>query len=341
MTLTQRKMKILAAIVHSYIETCEPVGSKLIAANMGVSSATVRNEMAELSEMGYLDQPHTSAGRVPSERGYRFYLDHLMEPYDLSFAERQILDSALHARSIDTDRMFQNLAGAIARVTHLSVAATTPSGIMATVRAVQFVQTSRRTAMIVLMASTGTIKTKVFHCDFDLTPDILRIFFRVFNEKLARKRVIEITPAFVQNFGASLGEMMFLMATALAALEEVAADTLQSEVCIDGQMNLLFCPEYKDGSLLPIMEYLERPQEFAQLIRGRRDKTQTLCGSEIGRRELVSSGLAISKYYVGKEEAGAIGILGPMRMDYAKCEAVLSYITESLGEVLTRLMEEE
>ena len=84
MTLTQRKMKILAAIVNSYIETSEPVGSKLIAANMNVSSATVRNEMAELSEMGYLDQPHTSAGRVPSERGYRFYLDHLMEPYDLS-----------------------------------------------------------------------------------------------------------------------------------------------------------------------------------------------------------------------------------------------------------------
>lgn len=339
--LTERKKKILDFIVTSYIETGDPVGSKLIALDMGVSSATIRNEMADLVEMGYLEQPHTSAGRIPSKNGYRFYIDNLMQPYELKLSEKYILDSAVSSGEVDTDRLFQLISGAISKVTKLSVAAITPSGIMATVRAVQFVQTSRRTAMIVLMTSTGTIKTKVFHCDFDLSPDILRIFFRVFNERLARKRVIEITPAFVQSFGASLGEMMLIMASALNALTEVAADTLHSEICIDGQMNLIYSPEYKSNSAAQIMQYLERPREFANLISSRHDNLEIMVGSEIGRQELETSGLVVSKYFVAGQEAGAIGILGPMRMDYRKCAAVLLYITETLGDMLTRLMEEE
>lgn len=339
--LTERKEKILDFIVTSYIETGDPVGSKLIASYMDVSSATVRNEMADLVEMGYLEQPHTSAGRIPSKRGYRFYIDNLMKPYELTSLEKNILDAALSSGEVDTDRLFERVAGSAAKVTKLAVAAITPNGAVANVRAVQFVQTSRRTAMIVLMTSTGTIKTKVFHCDFDLSPDILRIFFRVFNEKLARKQVAEITPAFVQSFGASLGEMMLIMSSALNALTEVAADTLHSEVCIDGQMNLVFSPEYRANSAAHIMQYLERPREFANLISGRREDFEIMIGNEIGRPELSSSGLAVTKYYVAGQEAGAIGILGPMRMDYRKCAAVLLYIANKLGETLTRLMEEE
>ena len=339
--LTERKKRILDFIVTSYIETGDPVGSKLISLDMGVSSATIRNEMADLVEMGYLEQPHTSAGRVPSKDGYRYYIDNLMKPYELSFSEKYILDSAVSSGEVNTDRLFQLVSGAIEKVTKLSVAAITPSGLMATIRAVQFVQTSRRSAMIVLMTSTGTIKTKVFHCDFDLSPDILRIFFRVFNEKLARKKVIEITPAFVQTFGASLGEMMLIMASALNALIEVAADTLHSEICIDGQMNLIYSPEYKGNSAAQIMHYLERPREFANLISSRNDNLEIMVGNEIGRPELLSSGLVVSKYFVAGQEAGSIGILGPMRMDYSKCAAVLLYITKALGDMLTRLMEED
>jgi heat-inducible transcriptional repressor len=297
--------------------------------------------MADLSEMGYLEQPHTSAGRVPSQKGYRFYIDKLMPAYELDLTEKNILDSAVNSGTVDTDILFRNISSAVAKVTRLSVAATTPNGVMATVRAVQFVQTSRRTAMIVLMASTGTIKTKIFHCDFDLTPDILRIFFRIFNEKLIKKRVIEITPAFVQSFAASLGETVFIVASALSALVMVANDTIQSDVCVDGQMNLLFCPEYAEAGFLRVMHYLDRPREFANLICNRKENMTVMVGKEIGRPELNMSGLVAAKYFVDEQEAGAIGIIGPMRMNYGKCIAVLSYTIENLGKILTRLMEDE
>ncbi|MBC8533758.1 heat-inducible transcriptional repressor HrcA [Yeguia hominis] len=341
MELSERKLKILAAIVSSYIENGEPVGSKSIASDLGVSSATVRNEMADLSELGFLEQPHTSAGRIPSQRGYRLYIDHMMEKKPVTEREKNYMDSALHAGAYDPDRLLLNVSKVLAAITKLAAVSTTPSGNMAVVRAIQFVQTSRRTAMIVLMSSAGTMKTRVFHCDFDLTPEILRIFFRVFNERLAGKPVSSITPAFIQTLGASLGEMMLLMSSALMALLEVANDTLETDVCLDGQVNLLFYPEYGGAKAFAMMQFLERSREVARLLLNQPGEMQVLVGAETGRPELAESGVVIARYAIGGEDAGAIGVIGPMRMDYSKTIANLEYLSHSVGTCLTQLMREE
>ena len=141
MELSERKLKILAAVVSSYIENGEPVGSKAIASDLGVSSATVRNEMAELSALGLLEQPHTSAGRVPSQRGYRLYIDRIMEKKTVSEGERKYIDSVLNAGAYDPERLLLNVSKVLAEITRLAAVSTTPSGNMAVVRAVQFVQT--------------------------------------------------------------------------------------------------------------------------------------------------------------------------------------------------------
>ena len=340
MELTGRKLKILAAVVDAYVETGEPVGSKALAMDLGVSSATIRNEMADLSEMGLLEQPHTSAGRIPSQRGYRLYVDRVMEQKPVPQAERLYLGSLLQTAG-DPDRLLESVSQALALMTRFVAVSTTPAGGMAKVRAVQFVQTSRRSAMILLLSSTRTIKTRVFHCDFDLSPEILRIFFRTVNEKVAGMPVSEITPAFIQSFAASLGEMTLLMSSALMALLEVAQASMETGVRLNGQMNLLFYPEFEGGGARRVMDFLGRPQELADLLLGQPPRVHVLIGRETRQPELCDSSVVFARYSIGGDSAGAIGVIGPTRMDYARLVPGVEYLSRMVGNLLTEWMKED
>ncbi len=338
MELTPRKKKILTATVELYTVSGEPVGSKVLCENLDirVSSATVRNEMSDLAGMGLLNQPHTSAGRVPSERGWRVYLDSLMTPIPISPEQRHFIDALLLPGAYDPEKLLDGVSRALAGMTHMAAISTTPSGSGATVSGVQFVQTSRRTAMLILMTTSGTMHTRVFHCDFDLSPDVLRVFFRVFNEQLTGKPVRRITPAFLQTLGAGLGEAALLMSSALMALQDAAREAMGSDVRMDGQTNLLFCPEFTPMGLRRIMQYLDRPQEVYRLLE--RAGTRVLLGRESGVPALEDASLAIAHYAVCGHDAGAIAVLGPMRMPYRRLLGVLDYVARSVGRMLTELI---
>ena len=341
MELTPRKERILSSVVAGYVKNGEPVGSKTVAEEVGVSSATVRNEMADLVELGLLEQPHTSAGRVPSQMGYREYVDRLMKVPPIGEEERRAFDSMLLAGSYDPEGLLSRASRLLSGVTRCVGLAATPSGDTAQVRAVQFVQTSRRTAMLILMSSAGTMKNRVFHCDFDLTNDILRVFFRVFNGKLVGKNVSDITPALLQGIGVSLGEMYVLVGAPLRALLEVARDTMETEILFSGQMNLLFYPELEHGGARRVMNFLERREDVAVLLRQRPGQVSVLIGREMGRPELDKTSLAVSRYLVDGQDAGALAVLGPVRMDYPRVVAILQYVSQELGQQLTVLMRDE
>lgn len=341
MEITPRKEKILSSVVTGYVHSGEPVGSKVIADKIGVSSATVRNEMAELTELGLLEQPHTSAGRIPSQKGYREYVDRLMEPRELRPEEKRYLDSMLLGSAYDPERLLTCVSRTLSAVTRFAAITTTPSGSTAKVRAVQFVQTSRRTAMLILMSSAGTMKNRVFHCDFDLTSEIMRVFFRVFNEKVTGRNVADITPAFIQSMGASLGELSILAGSALLTLLEVAKDTMLTQVLLSGQMNLLFYPELEHGGARRVMDFLEQNDLLVSLLEQRPGKVSVLIGGETGRAELSHSSMVISRYAIGEQDAGAIAALGPVRMDYPRIVAVIHYLTQEVSRMLTVLMKEE
>lgn len=341
MELTPRKERILSSVVAGYVKSGEPVGSKAVAEEVGVSSATVRNEMADLIELDLLEQPHTSAGRVPSQRGYREYVDRLMQVPNLSEEERRAFDSMLLSGSYDPERLLARASRLLSGVTRCAAVATTPSGDAAQIRAVQFVQTSRRTAMLILMSSAGTMKNRVFHCDFDLTNDILRVFFRVFNSKVAGKNVSDITPAFLQGVGVSLGEMYVLVGAPLRALLEVARDTMGTEILLSGQMNLLFYPELGQVGARRVMDFLERREDVANLLRQKPGQVTFLIGREMNRPELDRTAVGVSRYQVEGQDAGALAVLGPVRMDYPRVAAILSYVTAQVSQQLTVLMGEE
>ncbi len=342
--LSRRKETILAAIVKAYVQTGEPVGSKVLAEQLGVSSATVRNEMAGLSQLGLLEQPHTSAGRIPTHLGYRYYIDYLMQPSPLPEAEQRYLDGLLLTDAYEPERLLENVSQILADLTKFAALSTPPPVAGSVIRGVQFVQTSRRTAMAILMMSSGAVKNRMFRCDFDLTQDMMRIFFRVLNERLAGLPVTSLTPAFVQSLGVSLGELAPLISSALVALLEIAQDSMQAQIRLNGQTNLLFYPEFSHGNVRPVMDFLESRQELSRLLfrtPPHGSHVYALIGEETQRPELVQSSLLAVRYAVEGKEAGIIGVLGPTRMDYPFLMARLEYLAASVGKLLTDLLQED
>lgn len=341
MELTDRKQKILSSVIESYVHSAEPVGSKGIAEEIGVSSATVRNEMAELIDLGLLEQPHTSAGRVPSQKGYRKYIDTILQEKELKEEEKKYYDSMLLSSAYDPERLLKSVSHLLSGTTKYLSVVTTPSGSISKVKAVQFVQISRRTAMLILMSSAGTVENRIFYCDFDVTSEILRMFFRIFNEKVSGMPVSQITIPFIQTMGASLGELSMLSGSALVALLEVAQATTKTEMLLRGQMNLLFYPEFELGTVRRIVNFFEEKEGVLQLLAQRPGKPAVLIGRETGSAELMDASMVISRYVVNQQDTGAIAVLGPVRMNYGRIIATLEYISTQIGQMLTMLMHED
>ena len=302
--------------------------------------------MSELADRGLLLQPHTSAGRIPSQKGYRVYVDRLMKRRPLSPEERRTIDSLLLSASYDPQKLLEGVSRLLAGMTRFAAVSTSPGGAGADVRAVQFVQTSRRTAMAILITSAGTMKTRVFHCDFDLTPDILRVFFRTVNERVAGRGVEEITPAFIQGLAASQGEMAILMSSALMAVLDAAQEAMAADVCLHGQMNLLFCPEFEGSGARRVIDFLSREEELTRLILAQGTQgaqaggPRVLIGRETKRAELANSSVVSCRYGINGRDAGAIAVIGPTRMDYSKMVASIEYLANAVGRMLTELLDQ-
>ena len=260
MELSARKEKILAAVCGAYVLTGDPGGQQAYRCRAGrfVGYGAQRHG-GTVRTWAFWPSRTPPAGRVPSARGYRFYIDRLMRVPSLTGQEKSYVDSMLQPHAFDPEKLMTAATDAVASLTRMAALTTTPSGGGAVIRGVQLVQVGRRTAIILLMSSAGTIKSRVFHCDFDLSQEILRVFFRLLNSKLAGQPVSSVTPALIQSLMASFGEMSVLMSSALVALLDVVNDTIWTRVCLSGQMNLLYYPEYDRESARRVMDLLERP----------------------------------------------------------------------------------
>lgn len=342
MELTKRKQAILSSIVNSYIYTGEPVGSKRIAEEIGISSATVRNEMADLTELGLLKQPHTSSGRMPSHDGYRRYVGWLPRDLSLSGESVKYIDAYLAQEAYDSARLLRQSRYALAEVTHNMAAVSTPNQQEVLVQAVQFVQIGRRNAMLVLILSSGSVNSRVFHCEFDLTNEIMAMLFRAFNQKVRGKRVADISIPFIQTMGASLGEVSILASAAFVALYEAAQEATTQEVQTAGITNLLFYSDFSQPELYQIVKVLEQRELLLSLLgKWKRAGRMVLVGEECGKRELSNCSVVLAKYHIGSEVTGEIAAVGPVRMDYRKTIAAVRYIADAISELLTSRMNEE
>ena len=341
MELSERKQKILAAIVEQYIRTGEPIGSKSLMEilPMKVSSATIRNEMAELAAMGLLEQPHTSAGRIPSHAGYRYYIDHLMHARELDDDSRRKIESAI-GKGSDPEHLLSRAGEVLADLTNCAAVSTTPAGESTRIRRIEMVPVGSRTAMLVLLTSTGILKSRICRTDMPITVPILERFYNVTSTQLVGKALADVHTTAMQTLAASLGADAFSMLPFLAGIAELARDAAQTDIRLDGQSNLLGYRELEENAY-ELMEFLRNGEPLSALISSSRDDVQVLIGKENKFRQLSNSSVILARYEVGGEESGTLGVIGPTRLDYAKLIPSVRYLTDLVGRLLTRSIDDE
>ena len=341
--LDARKLRILSAIVETYIATGEPVGSKLVAYLLGgeVSPATVRNEMAVLFDMGLLEQPHTSAGRVPSHLGYRVYLDRLMKEKPLTTVEKQEIEALFNLRDPDPERLLEDAAKALANYTGCAVISTTLTKESAKIRKIELIPATSRTVVILLIASNGMVKNKVCRVDFTLTPRIVEFFQNFANGHLAGKSINEVTTGYLSSMAFTLGdEYTDVFTPLLSAIYELCRECSDGHIYRSGASNLL---EYADLRQVAnqLFRVINSREAVMDLVEKGGEGIRVFIGKENPNSAFADSSVIISKYRIGQDNTGAMGLIGPIRMDYASMIPHLEYFSKTLGRLLEETLEEQ
>ena len=337
MELTDRKKKVLRAIVESYISTAEPVGSKAIASmpDMNFSSATIRNEMADLTAMGYLEQPHTSAGRVPSPAGYRIYIDELMQDYRLSVDETHSLNEAMTNRLQEFDTAISQMGKLISQMTNLPAYAMTSHKGAVTIRQFQLVPAGDGGVILIVMTNTDEIQNKLIRLPNTLTDQDLKLLSAVLNASLTELTADQITPELLNRVSRSAGEAAALVPIIVDFAAQVLRKQARNEIYLTGQAKLLNQPEYQDiGKAQQMLTNLDEEiiSNLPALVRPDQP-VQILVGPENIAQELKDTSVVMTRFDIGDGMQGMIGVVGPTRMDYAQVTARLSYFAEGLAKM--------
>ena len=334
--LSERKGRILATITETYIVTGEPVGSKYLSASAGfrVSSATLRNEMAELSEMGFLEQPHTSAGRIPSQNGFRYYIDRLMGLYEPSSVDIFRIRSRMDSNEGDPQKLLASAASVLAEMTGCAAIVTTPYSAGSHIRRTDLVPLGGRNVMMVVSVSNGTLKSRICRCDNEVSYEMIDLFYKIAASAFADRAPEEITLPLVQTLAASLGDHAFEMAPLLTAFADAAREAAVTDVLTAGLSNILRHRDF-EGRGASLQEFLRNRSNAVRLLRAGTDgQVRVILGSENRCRELLNASVVCAGYSAHGREAGMLGIVGPMRMDYAAVVPLVRYIAGLVGAML-------
>lgn len=339
--LSERKQHILAVIVERYIATGEPVGSKVICTQMGnsVSSATIRNDMADLVEMGLLAQPHTSAGRIPSQAGYRYYVDNLMSDYELDTDEQERIKIWLGSFSGEPDKLLEKAGSILAELTNCVAVSSSPADSDAIIKRIELVPLSNHTAMIVLLASSGILKSAVVRSDSEINMDIAEVFYNICQTYFVNRSVANISIPFIQTLVASLGDKVFVMSPFLCAISDLCEAVKTTDLHLKGQNNILNHTELSEEAF-GLMDFIHRGTPLENMLDSHKSPLNVAIGSENLYRELKNSTTIFSKYSVGNKDSGSIGIIGPTRLDYAHLIPTIKYLAGVIGNMLTETLDE-
>ena len=323
MNPSQRKQRILAAVVELYNATGEPVGSKRLMEVLpdDISSATIRNEMAQLAELGFLEQPHTSAGRIPSPMGYRYYIDHLLPRRELPAGERARLEAELRRRAREPERLLENAGKLLSELTACTALCVPAAGAEIRVKRVEIAPLGRFMAMLALLTTGGAVKSKVVRTHTEITGEALEVFARLAHEALVGAPLDFLTQASLQSLAARAGGQFLAIAPLLAGIADLAEALRTGEVLV-GE------PTWEHETLLRYLQ-TQTPQGL-----------QVLLGAEVaqspGLRDVT---LVVTPYAIGQSHGGLLGVIGPLRMDYAKTIPGLRFIAAILGKMLIEGME--
>ena len=339
MQLDERKYLILQAIIDDYIMTAMPVGSRTISRKSGVgySPATIRNEMSDLEELGYLDQPHTSAGRVPSNKAYRLYVDHLMKTVKLTSDERERMHEHLISKSKQVEGVIRSAAGVLSDATKYTSVIVAPKLGTLRIKHVQLVPVAERTALMVIVTNVGIVKDALIRVPEDMDADDLYSISRMLTEKLADKPLEAVRQAFSELLRNAEQNRKLLGETLQVIEKRLEAGGDASDVIVGGSANLLEYPEYSD---------VTKARNFLAVLESK-DKLRRIVGRDGGMEitirigpenqvpELNDCSIVTASYRAGDQSTGTLGIIGPTRMNYNRVISVLDFMARALSDVLS------
>lgn len=344
MELNDRKKLILQAIVDEYISSAEPVGSRIISKknDLGLSSATIRNEMADLEEMGYLVQPHTSAGRIPTDAGYRFYVNSLMRRYKMGVETIEQLQKELAGRISRLDRAVLKAGYMAALLTDYTTVVTTPVGDRADIKKVDLVAISDDTVMLIIVTSRANSRVIKVKLSADECTDIASIL----NKNLCGKTADEIGYDTIREIERqctnTLNTDNRIIISILNFVYECVGDLDESEIFVENAKSILKYPEYSDvNKAREIFNFLEDKKSLKQLISGTEsDGVRAMIGTENEPEILKDCSLVTVNYSLDGKNVGKLGVIGPKRMNYSQVFASLDLISQEIDKLFSHITED-
>jgi heat-inducible transcriptional repressor len=298
-----------------------------------VSPATIRNDMATLEKLGYLVQPHTSAGRVPTYSGFRLYIDKLMTVQELSTEERIRLDQSLEEHNAVTeDSIIECATQTLAELTQCAVVVANSAPKFSVISKVEVIPTGKRLYVILLITSNGTIKNKACRLEFDLTTEQMEFFTQYVQDNLQGESVESLSDERMQELVTALGTYMMSLTPLVQGIYELSKDLRKDEYSVQGERNLLAC---NDLNKMDIVNFLENKNRFSAMLDDAFSGIQVMFSEESDSFVISNSSMIMSQYKKGSKTAGSLGIVGPMRLDYARIIPYMEYFTQKITDLIS------
>ncbi|MCG8400611.1 MAG: heat-inducible transcriptional repressor HrcA [Firmicutes bacterium] len=343
MMLDARKRNVLLAIVKDYVATAEPVGSRTIARKykLGVSPATIRNEMADLEEMGFIEQPHTSAGRVPSDMGYRYYVDHLMKREELTAQEEKMVLNSYLTKVQDVGEVLRRTGNLLSQITNYAAVVFTTHYGASRFKHIQLIHIGPGQAVVVVITDSSAVHHRFIEVPDTIGPGDLETISRVLNHKLQGRSVENIRLTLIKEIYSELARQRHVLNMAMDLVRDSLTVQTGEKIYLGGFFNILNQPEFHNVERVKtLLSLLEQENELSTMMGDifQTDGVTVRIGGELENEQMKNCSMVMAGYGAEGQPVGGIGLLGPTRMDYARAFAVVECITSNLSLVMERLL---
>jgi heat-inducible transcriptional repressor len=338
--LTDRQLLILQVIVDDFIQFAQPVGSRSLSKKEGISfsSATIRNEMADLEELGFIEKTHTSSGRIPSEKGYRYYVDHLLSPQKLEHREINKIKSIFAERIYEMEKIVQKSAKILSELTNYTSIVLGPEVKEHKLKKIQIIPLNKETAVAIIVTDTGHVENKMVQLPESINASDIEKLVNILNDRLSGvplenlnnklfKEVVELLRQHIRNYD--------LLLTSISDTLRVSNN---EKLFFGGKTNMLSQPEFHDiDKVRSLLDLIEQEDDFYDIIRKNPSGIHITIGRENNNSAMEDCSFITASYSIGMEQIGSIAILGPTRMEYSRVISLMQLLSKDLSTVLTNL----
>ncbi|WP_067837091.1 heat-inducible transcriptional repressor HrcA [Amphibacillus sediminis] len=333
--LTNRQLLILQVIIDEFIQTAQPIGSRAISKKEQItfSPATIRNEMADLEEMGFIEKTHSSSGRVPSEKGYRFYVDHLLLPFHLSAKDQREITSVFEQDLVEFEQVVQKSVRVLSDLTNYTSIILGPEVYATTLKQLQIVHLSPSTAIAILVTNTGHVEHRSFSIPAQIKASDLEKLVNILNEKLVGIPIVELHDRLQKELSLIINQYVNDVEIAFSYLKGALFDQQPTNVYIGGITNMMLQPEFSDVTKVhSLYSIIEKEDLMAKVLRSNQQGIQISIGQENKVHEMQDCSLITATYSLAGEQVGTIALLGPKRMEYSRVISLLNLLSNQMSD---------